>query len=386
MKNQEILFVDDEPAVLEGYARMLRGDFQVQTAGSGDAAVASIRGGESYAVVVSDMRMPGMNGLELLSRVREISPPTIRVVLTGHADIEHAMNAINESAVFRFLTKPCSSDVLKKTLTACLVQYRLVTAEKELLESTLMGSIKVLTDILSLAHPAAFGRSLQINRYVRHMVRELQLEAPWRYEAAAMLSQLGCITLEPEVLEAAYCGNILTPQQQAHFNSHPGIARDLLDNIPRLESIAWIVGQQRGPDGVNKSMSGSMNTGAAILRAAIAFDELKVQGNSDSQATRALGASPRFDPRIVKTLETLSSATSKMANTVVGIMNLAPGMILEEEIRSSSGLLLAAKGQEVTYPLMVRLKNHHRQLVKKKVAVLVLENSNISDSAQAGRG
>jgi len=373
MKTEEILFVDDEVPVLEGYKRILREDFDIHVAGSGDEVMAGLGRGESYAVIVSDMRMPGMNGLELLARVREISPQTIRVVLTGYADIENAMNAINENAVFRFLTKPCSSEVLKKTLTACLMQYKLVTAEKELLESTLMGSIKVLTDILSLAHPAAFGRSLQINRYVRHMVRELRLEAPWRYEAAAMLSQLGCITLEPEVLEAAYCGNILTAEQQSHFNSHPAIGCELLHNIPRLEGIAWIIGQQLVPEDASK-MSGSLSTGVAILRVAVALDDLKVQGYSESQAIAELQASPRFDSRIVKTLATLSSITTEMENTLVGILNLAPGMILEEEIRSKSGLLLAAKGQEVTYPLIVRLKNHRLQVVKEKVAVLVFED------------
>jgi len=380
---EDILFVDDEPAVLEGYKRLLRGDFQFHTAASGYEALAEIGAGKLYAVVVSDMRMPGMDGVELLSRLREISPQTVRVVLTGYADIESAMNAINENAVFRFLTKPCSAEVLKKTLTACLLQHQLITAERELLENTLMGSIKVLTDILSLAHPAAFGRSLQINHYVRHMVRELQLEAPWRYEAAAMLSQLGCITLEPEVLEAAYCGNILTPEQQAHFKSHPGIARDLLDNIPRLEGIAWIVGQQLEGDFANKNMSRSIKTGAAILRVAIAFDELKVRGRTDSEATSELLASLRFDPRIVQTLGTLSSISSKMESKVVEILDLTPGMILEEEIRSSSGLLLAGKGQEVTYPLMVRLKNHRRLMVQEKVAVLLSENSRADNRMHA---
>jgi FixJ family two-component response regulator len=374
--NGKILFVDDEPEVLKGYKRILRGDFQLSTALSGEDALAEIGKKGPYEVVVSDMKMPGMNGIQLLAQVREMAPQTIRVVLTGHADIETAMTAVNEGAVFRFLTKPCPAGVLKKTLTACLMQYQLVTAEKELLENTLMGAIKVLTDVLSLASPAAFGRSVRINRYVQHMVRELQLETPWKYEAAAMLSQLGCITLEPELLEAAYCAGTMPPEEQVHFNMHPAVARDLLANIPRLEGIAWIVGQQLGAACVGENVSDSIRTGAVILQIAIAFDKLKGRGRSDLQAIAELHASHKFDASIVQLLATLQPATPAMESRVIEISSLQPGMIVDEEIRSTIGLLLAGQGQEVTYPLVVRLKNfHRRRLIKDKVAVLVARNS-----------
>jgi CheY-like chemotaxis protein len=370
--NGKILFVDDEPGVLEGYKRLLRADFQLSTAANGDEAIAEIKKNGPYEVVVSDLRMPGMNGVQLLSRIRQTSPQTIRVLLTGYADLETAIHALNEDTVFRFLTKPCPLSVLKKTLTACLLQYQLVIAEKDLLENTLMSSIKVLTDILSLASPAAFGRSLRIRQYVQHMVRELNLELPWRYDAAAMLSQLGCITLEPELLEAAYRGEILPPEEQVHFNMHPAIARELLANIPRLEGIAWIVGQQLGAAHKSKNEFDSMKTGAMILQIAIAFDKLKVQGRSDVQAIAELHASQKFDSTMVRTLETLHPTTPQTERQIVAVGGLEPGMIVDEEVRSNTGLLLAGKGQEVTYPLVVRLKNfHRRQAINDEIAVLI---------------
>ena len=373
--NGKILFVDDEPQVLEGYKRILCGDFQLSTAASGEDAIAELEK-NSFAVVVSDMRMPGMNGIELLSRVREMAPHTVRVVLSGHADLDTAINAVNEDAVFRFLTKPCPAAVLKKTLTACLLQSQLISAERELLENTLMGSIKVLTDVLSLANPAAFGRSLRIKRYVQHMVRELQLESPWRYEAAAMLSQLGCITLEPELLEAAYCGEILPPEEQAHFDMHPAVARELLGNIPRLEGIAWIVGEQLEAVCVNNNISDSIKTGAVILQIAVAFDKLKEQGRSDLQAIAYLQASHKLDTRMFHALETLELTASEMEARTVAIGSLEAGMILHEDIRSTAGLLLAGKGQEVTYSLVVRLKNFHRRgAIQNEVAVLVTDSA-----------
>lgn len=368
--NSRILFVDDEPAVLEGYRRTLYKDFQLKTAASGEAALADIQGNGNYAVVVSDMQMPGMNGLQLLSRVREISPQTVRVVLTGHADIETALAAVNEDAVFRFLTKPCDPGLLKRTITSCLMQHRLVRAESELLENTLMSSINVLTDLLSLVSPAAFARSLRINRYVQHMVRTLGLEASWRYEAAAMLSQLGCITLPTEVVEAACSGKGLTSDQRVSFESHPAISQELLANIPRLEGIAWIVGQQSATASIPQNASETMKTGVAILRIAIAFDELKMQGHDDRKAVVGLLARPEFDERIVHTLETLPAVVAARADAVE-IGNLKLGMVLSEEIRTIAGELLAVKGQIVIYPLIVRLKNAlQRQTVKDRVSVL----------------
>jgi FixJ family two-component response regulator len=381
--NKQILFVDDELPVLESYQRILHKDFQFSVALSGEAGLADIKKNGSYAVVVSDMRMPGMNGVQFLSHVREISPQTVRVVLTGYADIESAMGAVNEDAVFRFLTKPCPPVILKRTLTACLLQHHLVAAEKELLEDTLMGSIKVLTDVLSLANPAAFGRSLRINTYVQHMVRELHLDQPWRYEAAAVLSQLGCITLEPELLEAAYRGAKLSDQAQAHFRLHPAVAQNLLSSIPRLEGIAWIIGQQIAdsdadphPDPV---VSESLRIGAAMLRVAIAFDELKVQGCSDLQAIAEMQASRRYESRIVAALESLKPGAPAINSRMVRIADLEPGMIANEELRSNAGLLLAANGQELSYPLVVRLQNFHRSReIKDALRVLV------SSSAAAG--
>jgi FixJ family two-component response regulator len=370
---EKILFVDDEAAVLDGYKRVLYKDFQIETATSGADAMAAFSKNGNFAVVVSDMRMPGMDGVQLLSRVRELAPDTVRVMLTGHADIQSAMNAVNEGNIFRFLTKPCEPTVLKKTLTTALMQYRLVTAEKELLENTLMGSIKVLTDVLSLANPAAFGRSVRIRRYVQHIVGKLHLESPWKYEVAAMLSQLGCITLDTEIIEAAYCGKKLSLEEQTRFDVHPTIARDLLRNIPRMEGIAWMISQQQyvAPDS-EPQMPEYMRQGAAILRLAIAFDNMKIQGLSDREAIVELQRSNKFEQRLVDILGTIEPVSCDMVTRAIDIMDLKAGMILQEEIRTKTGLLLVGKGQEVTYPLLVRLKNfQQRRTIADKVLALV---------------
>jgi DNA-binding NtrC family response regulator len=146
---EKILLVDDDSNILDGYRRSLGREFLMETAQGGEPALALAAKNGPYAVVVSDMRMPGIDGIQLLSRIKALAPDTIRVMLTGNADMETAINAINEGSIFRFLNKPCSKESMAKTLTAALVQYRLVTAEKQLLEQTLSGSLQVLTEVLS---------------------------------------------------------------------------------------------------------------------------------------------------------------------------------------------------------------------------------------------
>ena len=363
----KILFVDDEQAVLDGYKRMLHREFEVQTALGGDQGVATLRDHGPFAIVISDMRMPGMNGVQFLAHVRQESPDTVRMMLTGYSDISAAMDAVNEGNIFRFLTKPCEKDVLAKALTTGLVQHRLVTAEKELLENTLMGSIKVLTDVLSAVSPEAFGRSMRITRYVRHLVARFGLTAPWRFEAAAMLSQLGCITLDPDLIQQAFTGTKLSPEDQSRFNAHPQVARDLLANIPRLEPIAWMISQQltreapcKAPD-VPAFPTEIIVRGAKMLKVAVAFDSLRMRGLAESDAIAQLRYSPtEFDKELVDALADMKPEGARMELHKVPVFKLTTGMILQQEVRTRTGLLVVAKGQEVTHALLVRLENFSR--------------------------
>jgi DNA-binding NtrC family response regulator len=120
--SDRILLVDDDSNVLDGYRRGLSREFLIETATGGDQALPLIEKNGPYAVIVSDMRMPGMSGTQLLSAVKSAAPDTVRIMLTGQADMETAIDAINEGNIFRFLRKPCTREAMAKTLTAALVQ------------------------------------------------------------------------------------------------------------------------------------------------------------------------------------------------------------------------------------------------------------------------
>lgn len=371
---EKILLVDDDNSILDGYRRSLSREFPMETALGGQEALQLVANSGPYAVVVSDMRMPGMDGIQLLRKIKALSPDTIRVMLTGNADTDTAINAINEGSIFRFLNKPCSKEVMAKTLTAALVQYRLVNAEKQLLEQTLSGSMQVLTEVLSLVNPAAFSRAERARRYIHHIVTAMNLGNPWQYEVAAMMSQLGCVTLAPETVQAVFNDEQLSPTEQTQYDAHPQVAYELLSKIPRLEPIAWMIKHQNQPlpaPGEGDFETPDMRRGAGILRLILAYEKLIHKGVSRNEAAHTLALQNKnFSPEFFHALVELDPNAEEGEIRKCRIELLTPGMIVQQEVRTNEGVLLISKGQEVTPPLILKLKNFHaRHLIVADVTI-----------------
>jgi CheY-like chemotaxis protein len=364
---EKILLVDDDENILDGYRRSLNREFQIETARGGQEALDRVAEKGPFAVVVSDMRMPGMDGIQLLTAFKSQWPDTIRVMLTGNADKDTAIHAINEGNIFRFLNKPCDKEAMAKTLTSALLQYRLVTAEKELLEQTLSGSIQVLTEVLSLVNPAAFGRAERARRYIHHVVTLMKLRNPWQYEVAAMMSQLGCVTLPPETIDAIYAGENLSPSDQAQFDAHPEVAYDLLSKIPRLEPIAWMIrnqGEAGAATAPARPQSSEIQRGAEMLRFILAYEKLVRRGSSRTEAVHKLSRqSSDIGKEFFEALITLDPNAEEGEIRQCRIEDLVPGMIIQQEVRTLHGVLLVSKGQEVTATLVARLKNSYTHRV-----------------------
>jgi CheY-like chemotaxis protein len=215
------LCVDEEPNVLEGLARTLRTRYVVETATEGKVAPDILKSAGPFAIVMSDQRMPQMTGTPCLAQARAFAPASVRVLLTGQADMESAMDAVNEGNIFRFLTKPCPTDVLLTALEACCGQYRLIASEKVLLEPTLHGSTKALVDILALANPLACGRET-----VEQLMTHFQVRERWPVEVTAMLPQIGCVTLPPETLDKLYKGVARNRGEQTMIERMPTVVEN----------------------------------------------------------------------------------------------------------------------------------------------------------------
>lgn len=358
----KILCVDDDRLILEAYKRQFRKVFDLYTAGGGEAGLEVIKRYGPFAVIVTDMNMPGMNGTEFLARARQIAPESVRIMLTGIADLQVAMNALNEGHIFRFLTKPCEAPVLAKALTAGIMQYRLIQAERDLLEKTFTNTIKVLIDILEAASPMAFSRATRIKGYVIQITDLLGLDSLWQYQLAAMLSQIGCVNIPAETLEKIMTGGRLYDEEMEMMLSYPGTGKKLIQSIPRLESVAEMIGNQLKPfrdytETGNPKKNPSV-IGAQMLKAAIDLDILISQELPMREYCLIMRShNGEYNPEILEMLERIRIPDFEKIVRILKVDNLKPGMLLAEDVVSRNGTLIVCKGKELTELFVERLRN-----------------------------
>jgi response regulator RpfG family c-di-GMP phosphodiesterase len=375
---ERILFVDDEPNVLCAIKRQLANKFLIDTATAPQEGLKAVSRNGSYAVVVSDLRMPVMDGIQFLSKVRDVSPDTIRMILTGNADLDTAIKAVNEGSVFRFLTKPCAEDELVNVLNNGLKQYHLVTAEKELLEKTLRGGIEVMTDLLSMANPEAFGRSLRVSRTVTEIASRLGVSDLWQLDTAAMLSQIGWLLLPAHTPKKLYDGKELTPVETKTLNMNPMVSADLIKNIPRMEPVAEIILYQ------NKHFDGSgqpddkrwgklIPLGSRILKVALDFDLLAARGIMKGDALAQMhDKSGWYDPEVMEALENVVGIEKDFQVKEVKVFELKAHMILDQDVRSTTGQLLISRGRQLNAVALKRLRYFERNSsIQEPIRVLV---------------
>ncbi len=376
--SDKILCVDDDANVRAGFQRQLRKQFTIDTAAGGEEGLAMIHGQGPYAVVVSDLHMPGLSGIQFLSRVRQAAPDTVRVMLTGNADLQRAIEAVNEGHIFRFLTKPCTPASLTQVLEAGVAQYRLVVAEKELLDKTLRGSVQALTEVLSLVNPLAFSRATRAHRLVQKLAAVLQVADPWPIEMAALLSQVGCVTVPESVLKKAYSKADMDPDERRMIEAHPRAGRELIDRIPRLEEVAAIVAYQakrfdgEGPP-ADDLRGEALPLGARLLKVALDFDSLELLGCSRTEALdRLRHRAGWYDPAVVDALRQILLDERQVTTCWIPVRELKCAMVLAADVLKDNGSLLVSKGQEITPPLLWRLQNFAaRGMIREPVQVVV---------------
>ncbi len=349
-----VLLVDDDENLLKGLQRMLRRRFETTVISSPVEALTLARTGD-FEVVVSDYRMPVMDGVKFLSQISELAPDTVRILLTGYADVTAAMAAVNEGQVFRFLDKPCQPETLVRVLNDAVRQHRLVMAERVLLERTLHGSVAALVDVLSMAQPAAFGRASRVRRLAGELADALAFPDRWVLEVAAMLSQIGTIALPPEVVDRMAGSVPLSEADRALIAESPRHAARIIEAIPRLEGVHDIlerVGNRAAP------RAGQPPHGADILTVALDFDDYVSHGSPDGEAVRRLaGRTGWYDRRVLEALSTRFAEGSTDPILEVALSQVTRGMVFADDVRTTEGILLISRGQEVTAGLVSRIEN-----------------------------
>lgn len=352
--NRRILCVDDEPRVLEAIERTLYDQFEVSTESDPLRAVERLASEPAFAVVLSDMRMPRLDGAGLLARARELAPLTTRMLLTGQAEVESAIAAVNQGQILRFLCKPCPPEALIQALEVGVEQYRLVTAERDVLERTVTGCVRLLSEVLSLVAPALFNRTQRIKGLVTHMSKKLALQEPWRFEVAALFSMIGCVGLSESALERVLLRKPLEAADQRAFDEHPLMAHRLLTQIPRFEEIAEMIRLQSG--GPHPTPSNDVERGGALLRIAIEVERSTAEGKALTDVMTALERrSNAVELPFLKSLVDFRNAEGSTTVRSLTVGQMTAEMILEEDVRTNNGVVVVPKGRELTMVLIERL-------------------------------
>lgn len=382
-----ILCVDDEPRVLDGLKVTLRHGFTVTTATSGAEGLARLKEMNGATVVISDMRMPQMDGAAFLTQVRTHWPDATRLLLTGETGRDAAAAAVNEGQIFRFLTKPCAPDKLLLAVQAAVRQHQLVTAEKMLLQQTVLGSIRALVDVLGIVNPIAFGRGSRIKRMATQLAEQAGLAPSWELEAAALLSQIGYVSLPVELVEKAVEGGPLNEHEVLLLGETSKVTQGILARIPRLENVASILAHADRRAAGKAPRDPEVAANAAVLMNVLEFDALTSRGEDANTAIATLRA--RFGPKNEPMLGFLAALQGAVATgpqvREIRLSEVTPRMILMDDLRSEMGTLLVSRGYEVSESFIERIRNFGPGLLAERVRVQVTRTASPKTS-QASSG
>jgi response regulator RpfG family c-di-GMP phosphodiesterase len=356
-----VLCVDDEPRVLQGLKLHLDLHYRVSTATGGAEGLQLVEA-DPPAAIVSDLRMPEMDGTLFLSKARDRSPETVRILLTGQADIDAAIAAVNHAQIFRLLTKPCRPGLLLNALKAATDEHQHLVAARSTLEQTLRRTVKLLVEVMALAHPVAFGRTARITQYAVNVVRAAGQRPSWQLEVAALVSQLGLVTLPLQTLGKLQRHQPVTAAEDELLRKIPGLLDKLLQQIPRFEGVAAILrARDQRYDGAGAAGSpegDAIPLGGRALKIAADCEALEREGLSPRHALAKLRErAGHYDPSLLEALGVVVGALEQQHPTEVSPQQLSPGMVLERDLFSRTGQLLAARGHEVTALAVEHFRN-----------------------------
>lgn len=399
-----LLAVDDEPNILAALRRLFRPTgWRVLTAGHAEGAL-SLLATEPVNAVLSDMRMPGMDGVQLLERVSQGWPGTARLLLTGQADLNSTIDAINRGRLHRYITKPWNDDELLLTLRQ-VAQNQQLEAEKLALErltqqqndelKTLnaslemrvalrteelaaanrrvkrnyLTSIKAFTALIELRGSAQVGHARQVADLTRRIAQAMTLDADTAHDLpiAALLHDIGHIGLSDAVLARPV--NRLDPDELRRYRLHPVLGEQALLASDDMQGVAPLIRAhherwdgQGFPDGLRGA---AIPLGARILALADTFEDLR-SGRIDGQALSPLEArrtvlaarGSQFDPAVVDAFASLfSAAPPKPAGMTrrLRTAELRAGQTLAQDLVSPEGVLLLSTGQLLNDDLIGRI-------------------------------
>ncbi|MBI5599081.1 MAG: response regulator [Deltaproteobacteria bacterium] len=391
-RDHTILFVDDEENIRNALYRLFRREgYNILIAGGGVEGL-ELMLKNRVSLVISDHRMPGMEGVEFLRRVKERSPDTVRIMLTGYADLASTMNAVNESEVHRYITKPWDDVALKLTVRDLLDRHELKDENRRLLEVTrrqnkelaelneglerkveertrqlresFFNFIKTSAGLMELFDSHLGGHVKRTAGLSREMAVGMGLHGREVavIEAAALLHDIGLIGVPKGILRKGE--DAMNDAERFIFRQHPALGQETIASTPDLRQVALLIRSHHEewsgggyPDGLKAE---EIPMGSRIIAAASRFDDLSAGGRRSAIEGLKGGRGVEFDPDAVNCLvETMEGKREEAGVEDIPFSRIAGGMVLAGDIMTKSGKLLLPMGSAITAALIERLRNFH---------------------------
>ncbi|HWR39807.1 MAG TPA: response regulator [Patescibacteria group bacterium] len=364
-----ILVVDDVAENLQVLTGMLKEQgYVARPVPSGKMALMAARS-EAPDLILLDITMPEMNGYEVCEELKR--DPLLREIpvlfISALSETMDKVRAFQAGGV-DYVTKPFQFEEVSARVRTHLELRRSQLELQTLLTKTFVASLKTMTDILSIVDPVLFDRSNRIKRYVRSMSETLGIKASrsWHYEMAAMLSQIGCVTIPKEILQKKQESLALSDDEERIFRNHPGVAAELIGGIPRLETVVAVIKAQleplKGAPLTDVQGAETVLLGSRLLRLALEYDLFRQSGSNAVAAFQTVQEIWRdYSPPLLKALRVIVEQEEKETVRAVKITELRTGMILMENVMTESGLLVLNKSNELSANLLSLLKHYAGQ-------------------------
>ena len=357
-----IMVVDDQPANLKLLEDLLTSEgHAVRSFPRGRLALDAVAR-STPDLILLDINMPEMDGFEVCRRLK------------AHAGLAGVpvlfLSALNETrdkvSAFQcggvdYITKPFQLEEVRARVETHLELHRARQRERELLERTLNGAVRALSDLAHLTSPTLTQRSAALRNIVVHIVERMHLPDAWQYELAATLCLIGCITLPPDAFEHAYAGEKPSAEEEKMYRAHPDVGFRLLSRIPRLENVAEMIRLQQ-VETAHWASSDIAERGARILKTAQELDRRSLRGTPFQTACGQLrAASAKYPAAVLDTLKDYSPLRVHFEVKRLSAQQLLPGMILEDDVNTEEGsLTVISKGTTLTVTLVERVRNFSR--------------------------
>jgi len=385
--NNKILCVDDEDMILKGFQLNLRKDFELHLASNGVEGLEVFDKEGGFSVVLSDMRMPQMDGATMLGEIKKRDPEVVTVLLTGHTDFESAMSAVNSGSVFRMLSKPCPPEDLIKVLHSSIEQNDLIRSKRILLDQTLRGAVDALAESLSFAKPLFFGRAQRVRRLANELAEIMEIPNSWRVDVASVFSQIGYISLPNSVSEDVYHKRKLNAEVKEMVKQLPSDTQKVIDKIPGLEDVCKILQKVDVQYRFEENDAAGLRLLASVLRVALDFDYYEETGHDRAIILQTLKSRTKdYDPNVTDALQKLMNLVEQNFRLEeIGFKHLQNGMRLAEDLRVEGGFLVASQGADVDRQLLKVIKNYNSCYDKspfpKMIQVKIPKDSDFTKSA-----